>query len=126
MGRRTQTAIITIVLFVAIVVMTCCGMLLGLRRDWGGMAFFFFLAVHSAECSICVLLNHKIESRFMQLAEHVTGKYESDRLVRQFGANSVIILNLIFIVVIFLLLILACKREWEIVLCILLAQVTPL
>jgi hypothetical protein len=121
MRRRTETTISTVVLAVGVVAMTCCGMLLGLRRDWGGMGFCFFLAVYSAECSICVLLNHKIESRFVQLAEHVTGKYESDRLVRQFVPNSVIILNLIFILVISLLLILAFECEWELVLCILLA-----
>jgi len=99
MRRRTETTISTILIAVSSIVMTCLGIQMGSRQYWFEMGFCFFLAVHCAEGSICVLLNHKIESRFIQLAEHVVGKYESDRLVRKFVPNSIMVLMIIFIVV---------------------------
>ena len=121
MRRRTETAIGTIVLAMGVVAMTCCGVLLGSIREWPKMGLCFFLAVYNAECCACLLLNHKIESRFRRLEELVTGKSGSDRLVGKFVPNSVIILMLIFIAVMVLLLMLVCNRGWWLVLCVLLA-----
>ena len=120
MRRRTETTISTILFAVLSIVMACLGILMGSRQYWFEMGFCFFLVVYSSEVISVVLLNHKIESRFIQLAGLVVSKFESDRLVRKFVPNSVIIVHSIFIVVIYLLLILACECEWGLVLGILL------
>ena len=111
----------TIGLAVAMVVLICCGVLSGLRREAASMGLCFFLAVYNAECCVCLLLNHKIESRFRRLEELVTEKPGSDRLVGKFVPNSVIIPILIFNAVTILSLMLACNRGWWLALCGLLA-----
>lgn len=121
MRRRTETTSSTILFATVIVAMTCCGVLMGLIQEWFGMCLHFLLVVYFAECFACILLNHKIESRFMRLAEFVTGKSESDRFVGKFTPTSDIILTLIFIAVIGLLLYLAGAYGRWLVLCVLLA-----
>lgn len=120
MRRSSETIISTIVLAFGVVAMTSCGVLSGVRQDWGGLGFCFFLAIDLAVCLTVVLLNHKIESRFTQLAELLVGKYEQDQFVRKFVPTSIMILTLTFRVVIVLLLILAFKRNWGLILGILL------
>ena len=85
------------------------------------MGLHFFLVLYLAECCVCLLLNHKIESRFKELEKLITGKAGSDRLVGQFVPNSIIILMLIFTAAMILLSMLACNRGRWLVLCVLLA-----
>ncbi|MBC8468458.1 MAG: hypothetical protein H8D56_03210 [Planctomycetes bacterium] len=107
MLRRTETTIRTIVCAVMIVLLTCCGVLMGSIQAWHRMGLCFFLAVYSAECCVCVLLNHKIESHFIQLEAQFTGKSPSDRLGGKFVPNSLIISMIIFILIFFALVFLA-------------------
>ncbi|MFC1635389.1 hypothetical protein ACFL5Z_11150 [Planctomycetota bacterium] len=120
MLRRTETTIGTIVLAVAMVAMTCCGVLMGLVRVWPKMGLCFVLAFYSAECCAILLLNHRIESRFKELKELITGKSGSDRLVGRFVPNSVLICMLIFIPGLIILSMLACNRGRWLALCVLL------
>ena len=121
MLRRTETTISTIVCAVAIVLLTCCGILMGSIQEWPRMGLCFFLVVYSAECCVCLLLNHKIESHFIQLEAKFTGKSPSDRLAGKFVPNSVIISIIIFIIVISLLSMLAVNRVHWLFLSVLLA-----
>lgn len=121
MLRHTETTIGTIILAVVIVLLTCCGVIMGSIQEWPRMGLHFFLVVYLSECCVCLLLNHKIESHFIQLEANVTGKSASDRLVGKFVPNSVIISMLILLVVIYLLSILACNRGRWLILSILLA-----
>lgn len=119
--RHTETTIGTIFLAVVIVLLTCCGVIMGSIQEWPRMGLHFFLVVYLSECCICLLLNHKIESHFIQLEVHITGKSASDRLVGKFVPNSVIISMLISFTVIYLLSMLAGYRGRWIILSVLLA-----
>jgi hypothetical protein len=121
MRRRTETTISTIFFAVGIVLLTICGVLMGSIQEWPRMGLHFFLVVYLAECCIFLLLNHKIESHFIQLEAHVTGKSASDRLAGKLVPNSVIISMLIFIAVIFILSMLAGIRGHWLILSVLLA-----
>ena len=119
--RHTETTIGTIFLAVSIVLLTCFGVIMGSIQEWPRMGLYFFLVVHLAECCACLLLNHKIESHFIQLEVHITGKSAPDRLVGKLVPNSVIISMLMFFVVIFLLSFLAGNRGRWLILSVLLA-----
>jgi len=121
MRCRTKTAIGTITFAAGIVAMTCGGMVSGLRRDWPRMGLCFFLVVYIAQCCVDLVLNHKIESRFVRLAELVTGKSESDRLLGKFVPYSAITLTLISFAVMVFLSAFACNRGRWLVLCVFLA-----
>jgi hypothetical protein len=71
------------------------------------MGLYFFLVIYLAECFVFLLLNNKIESHFIQLEAHFTGKPAPDRLVGKVFPNSVIISMIIFIVAIIFLSMLA-------------------
>lgn len=113
MLRRTKITIETIVLVVMMVILACCGVLMGLIREWPKMGLDFFLAFYIAELNAFLLLNHKIESRFIKLEELITGKSGSDRLVDKVVPNSVFICMLIFLPAMLVLSMLACNRgQW--------------
>lgn len=122
MRRSTETKISTIIAAVVIVLMTCGGVLMGLIEEWPRMVLNFLLVVYVAEGSICLLLHHEIESRFMQLEELITGKAVPDRLVINFVPKSIIIAILIFIAAVMPLSMFAVESSWWLALCILVAM----
>lgn len=119
MRRRTYAVISVVVFAVMIVLMTCCGVLVGSIQEWPIMGLAFFLVVYHSECFVCVLLNHKIESYFIQMEAHLTGKPASNQLVGKFVPYSIFILWLIFVLVFFTLAFLASYREQWLILSIL-------
>ncbi|KPK35578.1 MAG: hypothetical protein AMJ65_17300 [Phycisphaerae bacterium SG8_4] len=121
MRRRTEATIVTVFLAVNIVVLTCGGVLASLRQYAGGMGLCFFLAVYCAQCCVCFLLNHRIESRFLRLETVFSGESVPDRIGSKFVPKSDIISMLIFHAVALLLAIHALNRGWWLVLCVLLA-----
>jgi hypothetical protein len=113
MRRRTYAVINVVVFTVMIVLLTCCGVLMGTIQEWPRMGMHFFLVVFLSECFVCVLLNHKIESYFMQMQVNITGKPASDKLGSKFVPNSIFIPWLIFVVAIPILSMLAGEyRRW--------------
>ena len=102
-----------------IVLYVCCGVLTGLIQEWPIMGFAFFLVVYFSECFVCVLLNHKIESYFMQMEARIRGKPASDQLAGKFVPILLIISWIIFVIVIFALAFLADHREQWLILSIL-------
>ena len=121
MLRRTQTTIVTVLLVVNIIVLMFGGVLASLRQYAGGMGLCFFLAVYCAQCCVCFLLNHRIESRFLRLETVFSGESVPDRMGSKFVPKSDVIFMLIFHVVTLLLAIQALNRRWWLVLCVLLA-----
>ncbi len=119
MRRRTYVVISAVLFAVMIVLLTCGGILMGLIQEWHRMGLCFFLAVYHSECFVCVLLNHKIESYFMQMEARITGKPASDQLAGKFVPNLLIISWIIFVIVIFALGFLAYHREQWLILSIL-------